>query len=242
VWRMKGIARAATCSILVVMTATSSYFFWAAALCEREDVDLVERPLPTSLAGPVTFSADLEIPFSAVPPRFTLFQRFAARNHPSRILRPLNTWFHGGARYGIPAPIPWVRLTVRGLLALSCLLTALLATRLGWLTWQFSLRAMFIFITLSAVGIWAHGQLKEWQQLQPNRDLAWAVGLAAIGMAAGFGAGIRGPRATKGKQPQASASDTLPNGETLNCLVARITPQNVHAEVDFGPPVGNEIW
>jgi hypothetical protein len=134
-----------------------------------------------------------------------------------------------------------VRLTVRGLLALSCLLTATLAARMGWIGSQFSLKSLFVFLTFSAVAIWAHGQLSEWQQLQPNRDLAWAVGLAAIGMAAGFGAGIRGPRATTGKQPEASASDTPPNGETLDCLVARITPQNVHAEVDFGPPVGNEI-
>lgn len=28
----------------------------------------------------------------------------------------------------------------------------------------------------------------------------------------------------------------------LDELLARITPENVHAEIDLGAPVGNEIW
>ena len=30
--------------------------------------------------------------------------------------------------------------------------------------------------------------------------------------------------------------------ETLESLVARITPENRHAELDWGPPVGKEVW
>lgn len=29
---------------------------------------------------------------------------------------------------------------------------------------------------------------------------------------------------------------------TLEQLLAGITDENIHAEVDFGPPVGREIW
>ena len=29
---------------------------------------------------------------------------------------------------------------------------------------------------------------------------------------------------------------------TLAELVARITPENRHALIDFGPPMGNEVW
>lgn len=29
---------------------------------------------------------------------------------------------------------------------------------------------------------------------------------------------------------------------TLESLLARITPENIHAETDWGPPVGKEIW
>lgn len=29
---------------------------------------------------------------------------------------------------------------------------------------------------------------------------------------------------------------------TIEEFVAAITPENVHCEIDFGPPVGNEIW
>ncbi len=28
----------------------------------------------------------------------------------------------------------------------------------------------------------------------------------------------------------------------LKTLIAGITPENVHEEIDFGPPVGREIW
>ncbi len=29
---------------------------------------------------------------------------------------------------------------------------------------------------------------------------------------------------------------------TLDDLVSRITPQNRHHEIEWGPPVGNEVW
>ena len=29
---------------------------------------------------------------------------------------------------------------------------------------------------------------------------------------------------------------------TLDELLARITPENIHPETDWGPPVGREIW
>ena len=29
---------------------------------------------------------------------------------------------------------------------------------------------------------------------------------------------------------------------TLEELVAKITPENRHEPIDFGPPVGNEVW
>ena len=29
---------------------------------------------------------------------------------------------------------------------------------------------------------------------------------------------------------------------TLESLLARITPENIHPETDWGPPVGKEIW
>ncbi|NOS68120.1 MAG: AbrB/MazE/SpoVT family DNA-binding domain-containing protein [Candidatus Peribacteraceae bacterium] len=30
--------------------------------------------------------------------------------------------------------------------------------------------------------------------------------------------------------------------DTLDALLERITPENVHAEIDTGKPVGKEIW
>jgi antitoxin MazE len=30
--------------------------------------------------------------------------------------------------------------------------------------------------------------------------------------------------------------------QTLEDLVARITPENTHDETDWGPPVGDEVW
>ena len=29
---------------------------------------------------------------------------------------------------------------------------------------------------------------------------------------------------------------------TLESLLARVTPENIHPETDWGPPVGKEIW
>lgn len=29
---------------------------------------------------------------------------------------------------------------------------------------------------------------------------------------------------------------------TLEALLAQITPENLHGEIDMGPPVGKEIW
>ena len=34
----------------------------------------------------------------------------------------------------------------------------------------------------------------------------------------------------------------VPDEVTLEWLVEGITPDNVHPEIDFGPPVGKEIW
>jgi len=34
----------------------------------------------------------------------------------------------------------------------------------------------------------------------------------------------------------------LPETYTLEDLVARITPENLHDETDWGPPVGRESW
>ena len=33
-----------------------------------------------------------------------------------------------------------------------------------------------------------------------------------------------------------------PNEYTLDELLKQITPENLHGETDWGPPVGNEIW
>lgn len=30
--------------------------------------------------------------------------------------------------------------------------------------------------------------------------------------------------------------------ETLDDLLSKITPENIHEEIDWGGPVGNEIW
>lgn len=30
--------------------------------------------------------------------------------------------------------------------------------------------------------------------------------------------------------------------ETLDDLLSKITPENIHEEINWGPPVGNEIW
>ncbi len=35
---------------------------------------------------------------------------------------------------------------------------------------------------------------------------------------------------------------TKPESYSLKELLARITPENMHAEVDWGAPVGKEIW
>lgn len=29
---------------------------------------------------------------------------------------------------------------------------------------------------------------------------------------------------------------------TLEELLAKVTPENIHPEIDFGPPVGREVW
>lgn len=33
-----------------------------------------------------------------------------------------------------------------------------------------------------------------------------------------------------------------PEAVTLEWLIAGITPENLHGEVDFGPPQGRELW
>jgi len=30
--------------------------------------------------------------------------------------------------------------------------------------------------------------------------------------------------------------------DDLAAMVAKITPENLHEEADFGPPLGNEVW
>ena len=37
-------------------------------------------------------------------------------------------------------------------------------------------------------------------------------------------------------------SPIYPTSETLHQLLGRITDSNRHEEVDFGPPVGKEVW
>ena len=35
---------------------------------------------------------------------------------------------------------------------------------------------------------------------------------------------------------------TVAKKYSLAQLLAGVTPENIHAEVDFGPPVGKEVW
>jgi len=35
---------------------------------------------------------------------------------------------------------------------------------------------------------------------------------------------------------------TMVQPRTLEALVAKITPENVHSEIDWGTPVGKEVW
>ncbi|TET32504.1 MAG: AbrB/MazE/SpoVT family DNA-binding domain-containing protein [Anaerolineales bacterium] len=32
------------------------------------------------------------------------------------------------------------------------------------------------------------------------------------------------------------------SGQMLEDLLIRITPDNIHAEIDYGDPIGNEVW
>jgi antitoxin MazE len=56
-----------------------------------------------------------------------------------------------------------------------------------------------------------------------------------------------------GWQPGTQIKETVEDGKlileavkksvsTLSELLARVTPENLHGEVDTGPTVGNEIW
>jgi hypothetical protein len=47
----------------------------------------------------------------------------------------------------------------------------------------------------------------------------------------------------RGRQQAPPAEDSFPAKElTLDDLVSRITPENVHGETDWGPPAGREAW
>ncbi len=35
---------------------------------------------------------------------------------------------------------------------------------------------------------------------------------------------------------------TTPEKISLKSLLAKVTPENIHPETDWGPPVGKEIW
>lgn len=37
-------------------------------------------------------------------------------------------------------------------------------------------------------------------------------------------------------------SRTSPKEETLDELLSRVTPENIHHEIDFGPARGHEVW
>ena len=50
---------------------------------------------------------------------------------------------------------------------------------------------------------------------------------------------------------EGSVIDIAPRGDqvvlsrrphSLTEMMARVTPQNLHSEIDTGPPVGNEVW
>ena len=44
-------------------------------------------------------------------------------------------------------------------------------------------------------------------------------------------------------KPHAARRDDSPEtGESLDGLLASITPENIHPETDFGPPRGEEEW
>ena len=46
------------------------------------------------------------------------------------------------------------------------------------------------------------------------------------------------------KKPQRKKLDSakIKRESTLDELIAGITPENRHDEIDWGPPVGKEIW
>jgi len=44
------------------------------------------------------------------------------------------------------------------------------------------------------------------------------------------------------REPGAIAVRSEKRPPTLEQLVARITPENVHRAIDWGGPVGNEVW
>ena len=50
-------------------------------------------------------------------------------------------------------------------------------------------------------------------------------------------------RVTEIKQTRRKRTAKQPDKElTLDDLIANITPENRHAAIDWGPPVGKEIW
>jgi antitoxin MazE len=46
----------------------------------------------------------------------------------------------------------------------------------------------------------------------------------------------------RGEKGQIVIEPARPEPVTLEWLLEGITPENVHPEIDFGPPVGREFW
>ena len=44
------------------------------------------------------------------------------------------------------------------------------------------------------------------------------------------------------KKGQMVVTPIQPEKLTLKSLLAKVTPENIHPETDWGPPVGKEIW
>lgn len=47
---------------------------------------------------------------------------------------------------------------------------------------------------------------------------------------------------TDGKKKPDEPKQAPPTEYSFDELLAQITPENIHEEIDFGPPVGKEFW
>lgn len=63
-------------------------------------------------------------------------------------------------------------------------------------------------------------EVAHYPQFQPGREFSFPLEEAATAEAAG----------------------DVYSEEEFKAMLGRITPENRHAEIDFGPPVGKEIW